>query len=154
MHVCLTTSVMTDTLGGYRTEQDGDFITGNPLIEDVQPPQWVEEAKSKEFDASLARYSAKRAKGERDRLLFSGPRGEGGLNRNNIAVWTSYDEGRSFTNPVQFNSGFAAYSVVQRLADGSVGLAVETAKEEGVRYGEISFYRFEMTELEDQVRAP
>jgi sialidase-1 len=105
-------------------------------------------------DGSLARYSAKRAQGEKDRLLFSAPRGEGGLNRNNITVWTSYDEGRTFTNPVQFNSGFAAYSVIQRLSDGSVGLAVETAREEGVRYGEITFYRFHITELENQVRVP
>jgi sialidase-1 len=105
-------------------------------------------------DGSLARYSTKRVKGEKDRLLFSAPRGEGGLNRNNITVWTSYDEGRSFTNPVQFNSGFAAYSVTQRLADGSIGLVVETAKVEGVRYGEITFYRFLITELETQVRLP
>ena len=82
-------------------------------------------------DGSLVRLSAKRAKHDRDRILFSGPRGEGGLNRNNIAVWTSYDEGKTFINPVQFNNGFAAYSVIQRLADGTIALLVETAKECG-----------------------
>ena len=99
-------------------------------------------------DGSMVRYSATRAGHDRDRILFSGPRGESGLNRNNITVWTSYDEGRSFTNPVSFNQGFAAYSVMQRLADGTIGLAVETAKEAGVRYGEITFYRFDLAELE------
>ncbi len=44
--------------------------------------------------------------------------------------------------------------MIQRLADGSVGLVVETAEKEGVRYGEITFYRFHITELETQVRAP
>ena len=102
-------------------------------------------------DGSLVRYSAVRAMHDRDRLLFSGPRGEGGLNRNNITVWTSYDEGKTFTNPVQFNTGFAAYSVMQRLSDGTIGMVVETAKDEGVRYGEITFYRFDIADLENRV---
>ena len=101
-------------------------------------------------DGSLARYSAKRAGDDRDRILFSGPRGDAGLNRNNIMVWTSYDEGKTFTKPAQFNSGFAAYSVIQRLADGTIGLVVETAKDPGARYGEITFYRFDLAELEPE----
>ncbi len=103
-------------------------------------------------DGSMVRYSAVRSMHDRDRLLFSGPRGEGGLNRNNITVWTSYDEGKTFTNPVQFNTGFAAYSVMQRLSDGTIGMVVETAKDEGVRYGEITFYRFDIAELENKDR--
>ena len=99
-------------------------------------------------DGSVIRYSAKRAGHDRDRILFSAPRGEAGLNRNNIMVWTSHDEGKTFTNPVQLNSGFAAYSAIQRLADGTIGMAVETAKDAGVRYGEITFYRFDLAELE------
>ena len=105
-----------------------------------------------QVDGSLGRYSAKRAAHDRDRILFSGPRGKGGLNRNNITVWTSYDEGKTFVNPVQFNNGFAAYSVVQRLADGTIGLLVETASGAADRYGEITFYRFDVAELEDRVR--
>lgn len=101
-----------------------------------------------EVDGSLVRYSAKRAGHDRDRILFSGPRGESGLNRNNITVWTSYDEGKTFTNPVQVNNGFAAYSVMQRLADGTIGMVVETATGTADRYGEITFYRFDLAELE------
>ncbi len=99
-------------------------------------------------DGSLARYSAKRAGHDRDRILFSGPRGQGGLNRNNITVWSSYDEGKTFVKPVQFNSGFAAYSVVQRLSDGTIGLLLETASGVADRYGEIKLYRFKAAELE------
>ena len=105
-------------------------------------------------DGALVRYSARRAGHDRDRILFSGPRGDAGLNRNNIMVWTSYDEGQTFTNPVQFNDGFAAYSVIQRLADGTIGLVVETAKDKGVRYGEITFYRFDRAEIEPQPPSP
>ena len=65
-------------------------------------------------------------------------------------VWASYDEGKTFTNPVQFNNGFAAYSVLQRLADGTIGMVVETAKDAGVRYGEITFYRFDLAALEPE----
>ena len=105
-------------------------------------------------DGSLARYSSKRAGHDRDRILFSAPRGEGGLNRKNITVWTSYDEGQTFINPVQFNTGFAAYSVVQRLADGTVGLVVETASGNAESYGEITFYRFNVEELEAEHQRP
>ncbi len=105
-----------------------------------------------QVDGSLVRYSAKRAAHDRDRILFSAPHGEGGLKRNNITVWTSYDEGKTFVNPVQFNSGFAAYSVVQRLVDGTIGILVETASGAADRYGEITFYRFDVAELEARVR--
>lgn len=103
-------------------------------------------------DGSLARYSAIPAGQDRNRILFSAARGKDGLNRNNIAVWTSYDEGSTFVNPVQFNQGFAAYSVVQRLADGSIGLLVETANSKGDRYGGITLYRFNIAELESGLR--
>ena len=101
-------------------------------------------------DGSLIRYSATRSGQDRDRILFSAARGKGGLNRNNITVWTSYDEGRNFINPVQLNSGFAAYSVLARLADGTIGLLVETASGKAARYGEITFYRFDLAELESR----
>jgi Neuraminidase (sialidase) len=99
-------------------------------------------------DGSLVRYSAKRAGHDRDRILFSCAGGDAGLNRNNLTIWTSYDEAKTFINPVQINTGFAAYSVLQRLHDGSVGVAVEAAQEEGVRYGEITFYRIDLAALE------
>ncbi|MDA0348137.1 MAG: sialidase family protein [Verrucomicrobia bacterium] len=115
-------------------------ITWGPDIPDTIPLTPV--------DGSMIRYSAKRDGHDQDRILFSCALGEKGLNRNNIAIWISYNEGKSFTNPVQLNSGFAAYSVMQRLKDGTIGVAVETAKDEGVRYGEITFYRIDLAQLE------
>ncbi|ASP32684.1 amidohydrolase family protein [Labrenzia sp. VG12] len=53
-----STTVMMDTFGGYRTEQDGDYITGNPLIVDVNPPHWVEMALSTEGAESANRYNS------------------------------------------------------------------------------------------------
>ncbi|MGM0489021.1 MAG: sialidase family protein [Planctomycetota bacterium] len=103
-------------------------------------------------DGSLARYSAIPGGHDRNRILFSAPRGKRDLNRNNITVWTSYDEGKTFVNPVQFNQGFAAYSVVQRLADGTIGLLVETANSQGDRYAEITLYRFNLAELESDTQ--
>ena len=103
-------------------------------------------------DGSMVRYSATRAGHDRDRILFSAPQGRDGLNRTRITVWTSYDEGETFVNPVKFNDGFAAYSVLQRLSDGTIGLLAETSQEEGVRYGEISFHRFDIGELEEGSR--
>ncbi len=99
-------------------------------------------------DGSMVRYSAARSGHDRDRILFSAPKGADGLNRNNVTVWISYDEGQSFLNPVTLNQGFAAYSVLQRLPDGTIGLAVETANESGDSYGEIRFYRFDLAHLE------
>lgn len=98
-------------------------------------------------DASLTRFSAKRAGHDRDRLLFSAPRGESGLTRDNITVWISRDEGETFVDPTLVNRGFAAYSVIRRLADGTVGLAVETASGRADRYGEITFYQFDLADL-------
>ena len=52
----ISTTVMLDTIGGYRTEEDGDFITGNALIEDVNPPHWVEQALGQTGADSANRY--------------------------------------------------------------------------------------------------
>jgi hypothetical protein len=99
-------------------------------------------------DGSMSRYSALRSGHDRNRIIFSGPRGQGGLNRNNITVWTSYDEGRSFINPLQVSTGFAAYSVIQRMADGTIGLAYEPATASGASYGGVRFYNFGIEHLE------
>lgn len=79
-------------------------------------------------DCGIERYSAKRDGHDRDRVVFSGPLGSpigSASGRYNMAIWTSYDEGKSFTNPVQINNGFAAYSDIKRLADGSIGVIYE-----------------------------
>ena len=111
-----------------------------------RPPRPHPAHAGRRLDVALLRQT--RSGHDRDRILFSAPRGSGGLNRNAITVWTSYDEGKTFTNPVTFDEGPAAYSVLQRLADGTIGMAVETANEAGAPYGAITFYRFDLAELE------
>ena len=112
----------------------------------------------------MIRYSARRDGHDHDRILYSGPRGVGrilarkndegdhGLTRNNLTIWISYDEGRSFIHPVRITHEMAAYSAMYRLADGSIGVLVESASEEGVAYGDITFLRFEISELENPFR--
>ena len=81
-------------------------------------------------DCSLARFSARREGHDRDRLIFSGPLGNppgSGSGRHNMGLWTSYDEGKTFINPVQVDAGFGAYSALQRLHDGTIGLLYEEA---------------------------
>ncbi|MCA9241814.1 MAG: exo-alpha-sialidase [Planctomycetales bacterium] len=96
-------------------------------------------------DSGLVRYSAQRSGADRDRILFSGPLGSpagAGNARENIGVWTSYDEGKTFINPVQIQSGSSAYSVLDRLQDGSIGLMYE------VNHSTIRFVNFDLRELE------
>lgn len=80
-----------------------------------------------QVDCGIERYSAKRDGHDRDRIMFSGPLGNPiwTPGRYNLAVWTSYDEGKTFINPIQINNGFAAYSDIKRLADGSIGVIYE-----------------------------
>ncbi|WP_425398748.1 sialidase family protein [Aeoliella sp.] len=96
-------------------------------------------------DSALVRYSAQRSGDDRDRILFSGPLGSpagAGNGRSNIGVWTSYDEGETFINPVQIQSGSAAYSVIDRLQDGTIGLIYE------VGHNTIRYVNFDVAELE------
>jgi hypothetical protein len=51
-----STTVMYDTFGAYRIESEGDYITGNPLIKNVQPPAWVKAATSEAGIESAKRY--------------------------------------------------------------------------------------------------
>ena len=87
-------------------------------------------------DASLIRYSAVQDGEDRDRLLFSGPTGDppgSGQGRYNLAIWTSYDEGRTFVTPKVVAEGYGAYSVLQRLEDGTVALLYEATPNTVIR---------------------
>ncbi|MGI9429047.1 MAG: exo-alpha-sialidase [Bythopirellula sp.] len=106
-------------------------------------------------DTSLVRFSAVRSGDDRDRLLHSGPGGSpvgSGSGRSNQLVWTSYDEGQTFINPKQFNEEQAAYSVLARLNNGTIGMIVESTGNEpfnsGQNYGDITYYNFAIDHLE------
>ncbi len=96
-------------------------------------------------DTGMVRYSAKRAGDDRDRILYSAPLGSNlgtGNSRDNIGIWTSYDEGKSFINPVQIQTGSSAYSVVDRLSDGTIGLVYE------VNHNTVRYVNFGLQHLE------
>ena len=99
-------------------------------------PDVIGDAVITTVDASLVRYSAVQDGDARDRLLFSGPVGDppgSGQGRQNLAVWISYDEGKTFTPPKVVAEGYGAYSVLQRLKDGTVALLYEATPNTVIR---------------------
>ncbi len=96
-------------------------------------------------DTGMVRFSAQREGDDRDRIMYSAPLGSNlgsGNSRDNIGVWTSYDEGKTFINPVQIQSGSAAYSVIDKLTDGSIGLVYE------VNHNSVRYVNFDLNQLE------
>lgn len=100
-------------------------------------------------NAGLIRYSAKRDGDDRDRLLFSAPLGNpagSGNSRDNLGVWTSYDEGKTFINPVSIDPAVVGgYSALQKLGDGSIAIIYEKTVST-----QITVARLGMTDLEGQ----
>lgn len=88
-------------------------------------------------DTALVRYSAKREGDDRDRILFAGPLGNPagtGNGRTNLGIWTSYDEGKTFINPVLIAPGHAAYTVLDVLPDKTIGVVYEATGNTIIRY--------------------
>ena len=97
-------------------------------------------------DTGIVRFSARRDGDDRNRILYSGPAGSpvgAGNNRSNLAIWTSYDEGQTFINPVQVVNGFSAYSVLNVLNDKSIGVIYEASGSTLVRYLNYSISQIE-----------
>ena len=77
-------------------------------------------------DIGMTRYSAIRSGDVEDRILVSAPMGtSSGPNRNNLAIWSSLDEGVTFGTPHQLVYGMSAYSDIVTLNDGSIGIIYE-----------------------------
>ncbi len=95
--------------------------------------------------AATVRYSAARDGGGLDRILFSAPAGTAsGPSRNNLTVWISYDEGKTWDKKALIHAGMSAYSSMTILPDGTIGLLYET---DG--YGKIRFSRCDLQYLGD-----
>ncbi|QPG59731.2 ImpA family metalloprotease [Shewanella eurypsychrophilus] len=73
-------------------------------------------------DTSLVRYHAVKDGDARNQLIFSGPKGSG---RNNLALWTSLDEGKTYSDPYILASGHAGYSAAIKLANDGLGILYE-----------------------------
>ncbi len=91
--------------------------------------------------ASMIRYSFADV-GGKSRLLFSSPKGK---KRENMHVWLSHDDGKTWPVAKQIFSGGSAYSNLVKLPDGDVGLLYE---KDG--YADISFVNFSMKWLESK----
>lgn len=71
---------------------------------------------------AIERFTLKSEGDNADRIVWSGPKGPG---RNDLVLRVSLDEGRSFSQERPIAAGPAAYSDMERLADGSIGLLWE-----------------------------
>ena len=63
---------------------------------------------------AIERYTLKSAGDDRDRIVWTGPKGPG---RNKLVARTSFDEGKTFTNDRLITDGPAAYSDLAVLID-------------------------------------
>ena len=89
---------------------------------------------------AVERYTLKSAGDDRDRILWTGPKGPG---RKTLVARVSYDEGQTFTNERVIADGSAAYSDLTILKDKSVGVLWERAD-----YKFITFTRLDRGFLE------
>ncbi len=89
---------------------------------------------------AIERLTSKSAGDDRDRILWTGPKGPG---RNQLVLRVSYDEGQTFQNERLISNEPAAYSDLTILADKTVGCLWERAN---CKY--ITFTRFDLSFVE------
>lgn len=92
---------------------------------------------------AIERYTLKSAGDDRNRILWTGPKGPG---RANLVVRVSYDEGRTFIGERLIFAGHAAYSDLTILKDQTVGVLWERGVKQGYQF--ITFTRFNLQFLE------
>ncbi len=112
------------------TSQDGGLSWSKP-----RPGQTVTAVA-----CAIERWTLKASGADRDRLIWTGPKGPG---RMNLVARISYDEGQSFTIERLIAEGPAAYSDLTILKDGSVGVLWERGD-----YRWLTFTRFDRRFLE------
>ncbi len=92
---------------------------------------------------AIEAYTRKAAGEDRDRLLWTGPKGPA---RTNLVVRVSYDDGRTFPHERLIAAGPAAYSDLALFKDRSIGVLWERGAERGYQF--ITFARFNREWLE------
>jgi sialidase-1 len=93
--------------------------------------------------ASIERYTLAAAGDDRNRLLWTGPKGPG---RKHLVIRTSDDEGQTFRNEQTIYGGLAAYSDLTILKDKTVGVIWERGVSEGYQF--VTFTRVDRAFLE------
>jgi len=92
---------------------------------------------------AIERYTLKATGDDRDRIVWTGPKGPG---RMNLVVRMSYDEGRTFPVERPIWDGHAAYSDLTILRDKTVGVLWERGAQQGYQF--ISFTRLDREFIE------
>jgi hypothetical protein len=92
---------------------------------------------------AIERFTARAAGDDRDRILWTGPRGP---ERRRLAIRTSEDEGRTFTKERLISDDYAAYSDLTLLKDQTVGIFWERGVERGYQF--LTFTRLNRDGLE------
>ncbi len=116
-----------------RTSQDGGKTWSAP-----QPGNKVSPV-----CCAIERYTLRSAGDDRDRILWTGPKGP---ERKNLVVRVSYDEGQTFSNERPISDQYAAYSDLTILKDKTIGVLWERGVKQGYEF--ITFTRFDLEFLE------
>ncbi len=94
---------------------------------------------------AIERLTLHAAGGDRDRLLWTGPKGPG---RSNLVARVSYDEGKTFPHERVLYEGTAAYSDLALLKDRTVGVLWERGAARDYQF--ITFTRLNQEWLEQK----
>ena len=105
---------------------DGGETWSPPRTGQVVPP----------IASAIERYSLVPAGADRNRILWTGPKGPG---RQTLVLRVSYDEGETFTNERIISEEKAAYSDITLLQDRSIGVIWERGG-----YAFLTFSRFDL----------
>ena len=105
---------------------DGGETWSPPRTGQVVPP----------IASAIERYSLVSAGADRNRILWTGPKGPG---RQTLVLRVSYDEGETFTNERIISEEKAAYSDITLLPDRSIGVIWERGG-----YAFLTFSRFDL----------
>lgn len=92
---------------------------------------------------AIERFTCRDKGAVHDRIIWSGPRGPG---RKTLCIWTLYNDDLHFKNPRQLWEGYAAYSDLAILDDGTVGVLWEKGIDKPYQY--IAFSRVDLSWLE------
>ncbi len=92
---------------------------------------------------AIERWTLRSAGDDRDRILWTGPKGPG---RTNLVARLSYDEGQSFPLEKPLSGQYAAYSDLTVLSDKTVGVLWERGESQGYQF--ITFTRLRLPFVE------
>lgn len=115
--------------GGYRKvaiSADGGHSYG-PVTKDLELPDPTN-------NASITRLFPDAAQGtpEAKKLIFSNSNSQ--TSRSNVSVRVSCDDGETWPSVRSVRSGFSAYSTLERLEDGQIGLFYESSYTNGMTF--------------------